>query len=415
MRKLESNIFYLFLAIGIGGLIGGGTNLLAIKMLFRPHRPIYISKYRIPFTPGVIPNKQQQLAEKIASVVSDYILTPEAISHGLKKTGLKDALKKGLTTQWNKLQEDHQEIGVYLDKIGLQQEDIVQYVSKAIHRQLIKTNVKPFMAGKVEQFIEFHNDIPINDMVPKVITDSIEENIHPFVKNILKGLSKHLQEDNTKITIIQMIDQALDVKNPLLRKLLFGLISDVQIQDQFIQKIQKLIESDAIHKHINQHIQTKLQKLFSSSIHDLQTTWPEESSQLQAILSESLHKGIQQALHSDELKSSLEDEIRRLIEKLWATPIAKIHKLSLPYMDTTIDWLVNKIINHIEGNLDELLQIINIYGLVEEQVLSFPSETLEKMILQVAKKELQYITYIGVVIGGLMGVIQYLIIYNTLP
>lgn len=412
---MESNIFYLFLAIGIGGLIGGGTNLLAIRMLFRPHRPMYISRYRIPFTPGVIPNKQKQLAEKIASVVSDYILTPEAISQGLKKTGLTDALKKGLTAQWNKLQTDNQPVAVYLDKIGVQQEDVVQYVSKAIHRQLIKTNVKPFMANKVDQFIALHSDIPINDMVPKVITESLEHNIHPFVANILKGLSKHLQEDSTKITIIQMIDQALDVKNPLLRKLLFGLISDVQIQDQFIQKIQKLIESDAIHKHIEQHMQTKLQGVLSSSIHDLQTTWPDESSQLQTIVSESLHKGIQQALHSDELTNSLEDEIRRLIAKLWDTPVAKIHRLSLPYMDTTIDWLANKIINHMEDNLDELLKIINIYGLVEEQVLSFPSETLERMILQVAKKELQYITYIGVVIGGLMGVIQYLIIYNTLP
>ena len=30
---------------GLGAIIGGFTNHLAIKMLFRPHRPMYIGKF----------------------------------------------------------------------------------------------------------------------------------------------------------------------------------------------------------------------------------------------------------------------------------------------------------------------------------------------------------------------------------
>lgn len=45
---------------GLGAIIGGFTNHLAIKMLFRPHRPIYIGKFQVPFTPGLIPKRRDE-------------------------------------------------------------------------------------------------------------------------------------------------------------------------------------------------------------------------------------------------------------------------------------------------------------------------------------------------------------------
>ena len=38
----------------IGGLIGLLTNGIAIKMMFRPLKPVYIGKFRVPLTPGII-------------------------------------------------------------------------------------------------------------------------------------------------------------------------------------------------------------------------------------------------------------------------------------------------------------------------------------------------------------------------
>ncbi|MBF9299470.1 DUF445 family protein, partial [Staphylococcus schleiferi] len=39
----------------LGAIIGGVTNMIAIKMLFHPFKPYYIFRFRIPFTPGLIP------------------------------------------------------------------------------------------------------------------------------------------------------------------------------------------------------------------------------------------------------------------------------------------------------------------------------------------------------------------------
>ena len=57
-------ITILFMAV-IGAIIGGVTNHLAIKMLFKPHNPIYIKGKRLPFTPGLIPKRREELARQL--------------------------------------------------------------------------------------------------------------------------------------------------------------------------------------------------------------------------------------------------------------------------------------------------------------------------------------------------------------
>ena len=48
-------------------------------MLFRPHRPIYIGKFQVPFTPGLIPKRRDELAVQLGKMVVEHLLTPEGI------------------------------------------------------------------------------------------------------------------------------------------------------------------------------------------------------------------------------------------------------------------------------------------------------------------------------------------------
>ncbi|WP_298615902.1 DUF445 domain-containing protein [uncultured Thermosynechococcus sp.] len=62
-----------------GGVIGYFTNDLAITMLFRPYRPIYVGGRQLPFTPGLIPRNQERLARRIADAILGSLLTPEEL------------------------------------------------------------------------------------------------------------------------------------------------------------------------------------------------------------------------------------------------------------------------------------------------------------------------------------------------
>ncbi|NFF81244.1 DUF445 family protein [Clostridium botulinum] len=63
----------LFLTL-IGGLIGWVTNILAIKLLFRPIKPIKIPILNIKII-GLIPKRQKEIAKNIGEVIANELLT----------------------------------------------------------------------------------------------------------------------------------------------------------------------------------------------------------------------------------------------------------------------------------------------------------------------------------------------------
>ena len=59
----------LLFSILMGAVIGYGTNTLAVGMLFRPFKPIYIGKWKLPFTPGLIPKEQARIADSLGELI----------------------------------------------------------------------------------------------------------------------------------------------------------------------------------------------------------------------------------------------------------------------------------------------------------------------------------------------------------
>ena len=71
-----------FIAPLVGGAIGYLTNFIAIKMLFHPHKALFIGKWRVPLTPGLIPKEQGNIARSIGGVISSELLN-EATLRGV--------------------------------------------------------------------------------------------------------------------------------------------------------------------------------------------------------------------------------------------------------------------------------------------------------------------------------------------
>jgi uncharacterized membrane protein YheB (UPF0754 family) len=65
----------------VGAIIGYFTNDIAIKMLFRPYRTLYIGGRRVPFTPGLIPRNQERLANRVSATIMGSLLTPQELQN----------------------------------------------------------------------------------------------------------------------------------------------------------------------------------------------------------------------------------------------------------------------------------------------------------------------------------------------
>lgn len=95
-----------------GGIIGYFTNDLAIKMLFRPYKALYLGDRRLPFTPGLIPRNQERLARRVSETITGSLLDPDALQdiarRLLKVERVQGALQWLLELGLDRLQEDRQ-------------------------------------------------------------------------------------------------------------------------------------------------------------------------------------------------------------------------------------------------------------------------------------------------------------------
>jgi len=74
----------------IGAVIGYVTNLVAIRMLFRPLKEVRVFGLRLPFTPGILPRERRKLAESIGDMVERELITAGVLRERLAKTEVRE-------------------------------------------------------------------------------------------------------------------------------------------------------------------------------------------------------------------------------------------------------------------------------------------------------------------------------------
>ena len=87
----------------LGAAIGFITNHLAIRMLFRPLTEKRIFGIKIPFTPGIIPKQRYKFAESIGKMVSERLLTADAIRAQLDSEKFHKALRTNISALTNSI------------------------------------------------------------------------------------------------------------------------------------------------------------------------------------------------------------------------------------------------------------------------------------------------------------------------
>ena len=88
----------------VGGVIGYITNGIAIKMLFRPLKPIYILGVKLPFTPGIIPKEKGRIARSIGQIVGGELINEEV----LRKVLLQESIYAKIDEKIDELIEEYE-------------------------------------------------------------------------------------------------------------------------------------------------------------------------------------------------------------------------------------------------------------------------------------------------------------------
>lgn len=77
-----NNIIRILILAVIGGLIGYITNVIAIKLIFRPINPIKIPIFNIDII-GMIPKRKTEIATNIAKIVEEQFISVDEITNNI--------------------------------------------------------------------------------------------------------------------------------------------------------------------------------------------------------------------------------------------------------------------------------------------------------------------------------------------
>ncbi|KAA0211205.1 DUF445 family protein [bacterium] len=95
-QDLWSEIWF---AMAISGLVGFGTNWIAIKMLFHP-------RVRLFGVQGVVPSRRADLARAVAATIEEHLISADRMHRLLVDTGAVNATLDSLTVKLPRLLED---------------------------------------------------------------------------------------------------------------------------------------------------------------------------------------------------------------------------------------------------------------------------------------------------------------------
>lgn len=220
--------------ISIGALIGGVTNLLAIRMLFRPYDAKYFGKWRIPFTPGLIPKRQDELANQLGRLVTNYLVTTASIQSKLREPMYQEQLERFLLRNWYDLNEQKLTLHQLIDKTGV-----------LLTEKRIEETIEQALEKRLKDFYEKHKSNPID----QYISDEMNEQALQFIPQIrvqlLEKVERYIQSTEGKHQLSLFADRFLREKG-FLGRMVIQYLGEKRISEKLLPSILQALQSEEL-------------------------------------------------------------------------------------------------------------------------------------------------------------------------
>ncbi|MGY4690502.1 DUF445 domain-containing protein [Salibacterium sp. K-3] len=361
----------------IGSLIGGVTNSLAIKMLFRPLHPVYIGNRRLPFTPGLIPKRRKEMAEQMGKMVVNHLLTPDGLRNKLQESHFHKNIQNWVIKETSSILHDSSTLR--------------QIAEKTAGRSLpVEEWSRSYLQNSMDAWLEKNKDAALQDILPEPLIKKGDNLIPVFASTVTARGADYFRGEEGQRQLHLLLDKFLQGKGSMLNLLgsMFG-------SDKIIEKLQpeivRFFEDEASETFVKNMLEQEWERWKKTPLSNVQPY-------------------IHTSAASEELMSFLEKEVpffdyldRPLSE--WAPA----------YEETIVEQWVPDVVNQMQAfvmdRLSVLFDTLNLDEVVREQVDTFSVERLEAVVLTISRREFKMITYLGALLGAFVGLFQGLLVF----
>ncbi|WP_086043142.1 DUF445 domain-containing protein [Macrococcoides canis] len=357
----------------IGSLIGGFTNFIAIKMLFRPFEPKFLFGKQLPFTPGLIPKRRNELSLKIGEMVTHHLLTPEVFKEKLMTPQTEQLLKRMLNKQVQDLKEGQYSIDDFAQRFNI---DITNVAESKVHNKVDQL---------LQEKIETYQSESIEALLPQGLKDKIDSKVEGAPELIIEKLRAYVNSESGYNDIMQMIDRFFMEKGRLV-----SMIQMFMTQEMIAERVIKEANALSEEPKIRSIIETELKK---------------EYARIMAMTPESLVAAQDITRFKEELNSNI---VRAMhIDYYMKTPLYTLVPQAFQYVEAEGgDRLIHYVMTKTADNIAVILEKIHIAEIIKDQIDNFELSFLEKLVIEISSKELKLITLLGFLLGGIIGVFQ---------
>ncbi|MBC1253340.1 DUF445 domain-containing protein [Listeria welshimeri] len=369
-----SVLFTILLMAVIGGFIGAMTNYIAIRMLFRPYKALYLFNKRVPFTPGLIPKRRDELAEHIGKVVVSHLLTEDAIRARLLEENLQKEITETVAKMFHEKMQLETTPNELLHQLGYENAEgrSISWLETVLEKE-------------INHFLTIKKTSQMNELIPVMLEKELETKLPHVTERITSKLTLFIASEEGKLQIKMMLQKFFEEHGKM------GSMARIFINvESFSEKIQqegaKLINQEDTKNLINQLLTTEWKNFEAKELQELIPT------EKQAHLAEQLTSEIIQAFPHDKIFNQPVQVILRDYEVIIKSKI--------------IPFAVERMLDFVATHSADIVERMDLAKLVETQIATFSLPEIEKLVVEISGRELKMITYLGGILGGFIGVIQ---------
>lgn len=388
----------------VGGVIGYFTNDLAIQMLFRPYKAIYVGKRKLPFTPGLIPSNQGRLAQRVSDTIMGSLLTPAELQKLAQK--LLETERMQAAIEWL--------LNLAIDQLQGVNQDKANRILANILQDLFGESL-PRLLQKMAQRDDFL-EVQFKQVFDRVLLDfQLSEEQATYLGTWI--LTAVLPPDTLRLTLVDVLtDRNIQVIDASFREKatgtywvvanfvgLRGTLESLRTYcrdepDISNQQIKTLVTDLGIAFRLQEWFQNfSLQNLPTSTIQPLQQAMRDGLRDYLRDQGRELLQDLSGSVDWDKIAHILFDRLRDSDAVTSALgPVS--HELALV--------LERYLEEEMEGLVKEVIPILNIDQVIIDRVNSTSPQNLEAGIQGIVKSELQAIVNLGGVLGFTIGLLQ---------
>ncbi|MED4928937.1 DUF445 family protein, partial [Bacillus smithii] len=257
---MSGSLLVLFMVI-IGAVIGGITNAIAILMLFRPHRSLYIGKWHIPFTPGLIPKRRKEIAFQLGKMVSDHLVTPQSIQKKFQDPQFLQDMTSLVQQEAKRLFTSEKTIKEWMELAGVQDPE------KRLERYLKKKMEKTI----VEVGNSYSSQI-IKDVLSPETIRKLEEKLPDVSAYILQHAMNYFSSSEGKQRVKKMLDDFL-AERGMMGSMLQMLLGNSSIVDKILPEMMKFLRNPGTNEILLSIIRAEFEKMLEWKWERILSEW----------------------------------------------------------------------------------------------------------------------------------------------